>query len=163
VAPTTSIAPPQPPRCGIHDFGCTPCSALNPTRATHGPNINDYGCTTRGSGALPAPLLASPLGCERATGTASTSAVTVGEGHISGTFDQSSSDDHTGEAGLSAFDRQTHPVGHLGTNLVAGTFLRPRRPCRSELASCHGRRVCCLDRQQHLGSCPLSCWLQHHH
>jgi hypothetical protein len=36
----------------------------------------------------------------RATRTVSTSAVAVDEGHTSGTSGQSSSDDHTGEAGL---------------------------------------------------------------
>jgi hypothetical protein len=33
----------------------------------------------------------------------------------------------------------------------------------SELALRHGRRVCCLDRQQHMGPCSSSCWLQRHH
>jgi hypothetical protein len=43
---------------------------------------------------------------------------------------------------------------NLDVNLVAGALLRSCRPRRSELAPCHGRRVCCLDRQQHLGSRP---------
>jgi hypothetical protein len=99
----------------------------------------------------------------RAISTASTSVVAAGEGRTSGTSSQFSSNDHTGEAGLSASDRQTHPVGHLGANLVVGTLLHLHRPRRSKLASCHGRRVCCLDRQQHMGSYPSSCWFQHYH
>jgi hypothetical protein len=95
----------------------------------------------------------SPLGYARATVTASTSAVTAGEGCIGGTFDQSSSDDHAGEAGLLASDRQTYPVSHLGVNSVIGALLCMCHPHQSELAPLYGRRVCCLDRQHHLGSC----------
>jgi hypothetical protein len=124
------------------------------------PRCYDYSRTTCSSGALPAPLLVSPSSYVRGTGTASTSAVTTSECHTSGTSNQSSSDDYAGEAGLLATDRQTHPVGHLGANLIAGTFLRPLHPRRFELASHHGIRVYCLDRQQHLGSCPLSYWLK---
>jgi hypothetical protein len=57
--------------------------------------------------------IASPSGCAGATGTTSTSTVTVGEGHTSGTFGQPSSDDHVGETGLSATGRQTHVIDHL--------------------------------------------------
>jgi hypothetical protein len=71
-----------------------------------GPSIYDYDRTTHGSGALPTPLLALPTSCVRATGTASTSAVTAGEGRTSGTSDQFSSDDHASEVGLPA-DRLT--------------------------------------------------------
>jgi hypothetical protein len=93
------------PPCGAHVFGAAPRDALDSTRATHGPGVYDYDRTTHGSRALPAPLLVSPSGCARATSTASTSAVTTGEGRTGGTSGQSSSDDHTGEAGLPAFDR----------------------------------------------------------
>jgi hypothetical protein len=92
-------------------------------------SLYDSGRTTSGS----ARLLASPSGYVRATGTTSTSAVAAGEGHTNGTSSQSSSDDHVGEAGLPTSDRQTHPVGHLDVNLVAGALLRPRHPRRSEL------------------------------
>jgi hypothetical protein len=63
---------------------------------------------THGSGVspLPAALLASPSGCARATGIASTSAVAADEGYTNGTSSQHSSDDHIGEAGLPA-DRLT--------------------------------------------------------
>jgi hypothetical protein len=76
-------------------------------------SLYDSGRITCGS----APLLASPSGYVRATGTSSTSAVAAGEGRTNGTSSQSSSDDHVGEAGLLASDRQTHPVGHLDVNL----------------------------------------------
>jgi hypothetical protein len=133
------------PRAALTTFGA-PRSALNSSSVTRGPGVYDYGRTTRGPGALPAPLLTSPLGCARATSTASTSAVAVGEGHTGGTFDQSSFDDHTGKVGLPAFGRQTYTVGHFGANLVVGTLLHLRHPCQFELASCHRRRFCCLDR-----------------
>jgi hypothetical protein len=152
----------QPPPCSLYDFGCTPCGALNSTRTTRGPGVYDYGRTTRGCGALPVPLLAPPLGYARVTDTASTSAVTASEGRTGGISGQSSSDDHSGEAGFLASGRQTHPIGHLGVNLVVSTLLRPRCPSRSELVPRHRRRVCCLDWQQHMGSCPSPCCLQRH-
>jgi hypothetical protein len=89
-----------PHSCDAHDFSCVPCGALDSTRTTHGPDVYDYSRTTRGPGALPAPLLALPSGYVRATDTTSTSAVTVGEGHTGSTSGESSSDDHEGEAGL---------------------------------------------------------------
>jgi hypothetical protein len=79
-----------------HDFDSALRGAPDSTHATRGPSIYDYNRTTSGSSAL----LASPLGCARATVTASTSAVAVDEGCTSGTSDQSSSNDHAGEAGL---------------------------------------------------------------
>jgi hypothetical protein len=91
--------------------------------------------------------------CRRATG----------EGCTSGTSGQPSSDDHMGEAGLLTTGRQSHPIGHLGIKLVAGALLRPHRPRRSKLASRHGRRICFLDHQQHMGPYPLPHWLQHQH
>jgi hypothetical protein len=91
------------------DFDRPPCGAHNCTRAMRGPDVYDYGRTTHCSEVLHAPLLASPSGCTRATGTTSTSAVTAGEGHTSGTSSQSSSDDHAGEARLPASSRQTQP------------------------------------------------------
>jgi hypothetical protein len=72
----------------------------------HVPGVYNYGYTTLGSGALPAPLLASLLGCARATSTTSTSAVIAGEGRTGATSGQSSSNDHVGEEGLPA-DRLT--------------------------------------------------------
>jgi hypothetical protein len=50
------------------------------------------------------------------------------EGRIGGTSDQPLSDDHTGEVGLLTSGQQTHPVGHLGVNLVAGALLHPCHP-----------------------------------
>jgi hypothetical protein len=72
--------------------------------ATCGPGIHNSGHATRGSSVptLPAALLVSPLGCARAIGTASTSAVATGEGRTGGSSDQPSFDDHVGEAGLPA-------------------------------------------------------------
>jgi hypothetical protein len=103
---------------------------LDSTHATRGPGVHDSGRTTSGSvvPALSAALLVSPLGYVGATGTASASAVTVGEGCTCGTSGQPSPDDHTGEARLLAFNRQTHPVGHLSINQVVGALLHPRRP-----------------------------------
>jgi hypothetical protein len=63
-----------------------------------GPDIHDSAHASRGFGALA--LLVSPLGCTGATGTASTSAVAIGEGRTGGTYGQHSSDDHMGEVGL---------------------------------------------------------------
>jgi hypothetical protein len=114
--------------CGAREFGCAPRGALDSTRdpgvydsdcATHGPGVYNSGCATRGSGvydsgcatrgsgipALPATLLMSPSGYTRATGTASTSAIAADEGCTDGTSDQTSSDDHAGEAGLPATNR----------------------------------------------------------
>jgi hypothetical protein len=147
------------------DFGCTPRDALDSTCAMRDPGVHDSGRTTRASDvlAVPAALLASPSGCVGATGTASTSTIIDGEGRIGGTSDQPSSDDHVGEAGLPASDRQTHPIDQLSVNLVAGALLPLRRPRRSKLALRHGRKVCCLDRQQHMGSCSSPRWLQRRH
>jgi hypothetical protein len=83
---------------GFAEFDRLPGGALDSTRATRGPSIYDHSCTTRGFEAL----LAPPSGCARATVTASTSVVTIGEGYTGGTSGQSSSDDHAGEAGLLA-------------------------------------------------------------
>jgi hypothetical protein len=140
----------------IPDFGCAPRGSLDSTRATCGPIVYDSGCTTHGSDvlALPVALLASPSSYVRATDIASTSSVTVDEGRTGGSSSQPSSDDHVSKAGLPTFGRQTHLVSHLGIHLVVDALLRLCRPRRSELALHHGRRVCCLDRQQHLGSCP---------
>jgi hypothetical protein len=161
-APSSPASPTSAAPCSLYDFGCAPCGALNSTRTTRGPGIYDYSRTTHGSRALPAPLLAPPLGYARVTDTASTSAVTASEGRTGGTSGQSSSDDHSGEAGFLASGRQTHPIGHLGVNLVVSTLLRPRYPSRSELMPRHGRRVFRLDWQQHMGSCPSPCCLQRH-
>jgi hypothetical protein len=76
------------PLCGAHDFGCAQRGTLD---------------STRGSENLPAPILASRSGCVKATNTASTSAVVAGEGRTGGTSGQSSSDDHTDEAGVFGF------------------------------------------------------------
>jgi hypothetical protein len=70
------------------------------------------------------------------------------------TFDQPSSNDHVGEAGLSAIGRQTHHVGHFFIGLVSSALLCLRHPHRSKLVPHHERRICCLAHQQHLGSCP---------
>jgi hypothetical protein len=121
------------------DFGCVPRSALDSTRATRSPDVYNYGRTSRGSGAQPVPLFTSPSGCAKATDTASISAVTADKGRNGDTSGQSSSDDHAGEAWFPASGRQTHPVDHLGVNLVTGTLLPPRHPCRSELAPRHVR------------------------
>jgi hypothetical protein len=123
--------------CTARDFGCTP-------RGTH-----DSGRITCDSSipAIPAALLASPSGYAGATGTASTSAVATSKGYTGGLSGQPSSDDHAGEAGVPASDRQTHPVGHFGVDLVTGALLRPCRPRQSKLAPWHGRRICCPDCQ----------------
>jgi hypothetical protein len=96
-------------------------------------------------------------------GIGSTSAAAASEGRTGVTFDQPPSDDHIGEAGLLATSQQTHHVDHFGIGLVVGVLLCPRRPRQSELASRHGRRICCLDHQQHLGSCPSPHCLQLRH
>jgi hypothetical protein len=93
------------PPCGAHDFDCAPRNALDSTRTTHDPSVYDYSHTTRGPRALLAPLLTSPTGYARATGTTSTSTVTIGEGPTSGTSGQSSFDDHVGESGFPASTR----------------------------------------------------------
>jgi hypothetical protein len=124
-------------------------------RASCGLGIRDSTHASRGSD-IPA-LLTSPSGCAGATGTASTSAVAASEGRTDGTSSQPSSDDHAGEAELPATGRQTHLVGHLIVVALSGAHLRPRRPCRPVLASCHGGRICYFDHQQYLGSCPSSC------
>jgi hypothetical protein len=41
---------------------------------------------------------------------------------------RTANNDHMGEAGLLASGRQTHPIGHLGANLIADTLLYPGRP-----------------------------------
>jgi hypothetical protein len=153
------------PWCGAHNFGYTPRCALDSTRTMRGPDVYDSDCINCGSGipALPAALLASPSGYEGATGTASTAADATSKGRTGGTSCQPSSVDHAGEVGLPASGRQTHPVGHLSANLVAGSLLCLHRPRRSKLVQHHGRRICCLDCQQHLGSCPSPSWLQRHH
>jgi hypothetical protein len=113
--PHWAVRPPHPCRSFVvcfakfgraHDFGCAQRGALNSTCVTHGHGVYNHSRTTSGSGALPAPLLASPSGCARATITASTSAVAAGEGCTGGTFGQSSSNDHAGKAELPA-DRLT--------------------------------------------------------
>jgi hypothetical protein len=70
----------------------------------HGPGVPDSGRASRGSGILTlcVVLLASPSGYVGATGTASTSVVTIGEGYTGGISGQTSSDDHVGEVGLPA-------------------------------------------------------------
>jgi hypothetical protein len=143
---------------GAHDFGRTPRGAHD---ATHAMRDHNSRRATRGTGvpALPAALLTSPSGCAGATATASTSEVTIGEGHTCGTSGHPSSDDHVGEVGLLATNRQTHHVSHFGVDLVTGALLRLRCPHRSELAPHHGRRIYCLDRQQHMRSCPSPRWL----
>jgi hypothetical protein len=148
-----------------HGFGRAPRGTHDSTRATSSPDIYNSGRATRGIDvpALPTTLLVSPSGCVGATGTASTIAVAAGEGRTGGTSGQPSFDDHAGEAELPATGRQTHPVSHFGINLVASALLHPRHPRRSKLAPRHGRRICCLNRQQHLGSCPSPRWLQRHH
>jgi hypothetical protein len=149
------------PLCSAHDFGYAPLGALDSNHATHDPDVHDFGRATCPSDipAPPATLLVSPLGYVGATGTTSTSTVAASKGCTGGTSSQPSSDDHVGKAGFLTSDRQTHPVIHLGVHLVVGALLSPHRPHRSKLASRHGRRVCYLDRQQHLGSCPLPRWL----
>jgi hypothetical protein len=156
---------PPPPPCSTHDFGCTPRGALGSTCASRSPDVHNSGRATHGSDvlALPTTLLVSPLGCAGATGTASTSTVTASKGRTGGSSDHPSSDDHTGVAGFLASGRQTHPVGHYDVNLFTGVLLRPCHPGRSKLALRHGRRIYCLDCQQHLGSCPSLHWLQRHH
>jgi hypothetical protein len=67
-----------------------------PPAPTRGPSVYDHSSTTHISGALPA----SPSGYTGATITAFKSAVATGEHCTGGTSDQSSSDDHMGEAGL---------------------------------------------------------------
>jgi hypothetical protein len=120
-APTTSVAP--------HAS----------TRATRGPGVHDFARASRGSD-VPA-LLTSPSGYVGATGTASTSAITVGEGRTSGTSGQPSSDDHTGETGISAIGQQTHTTGHLVIVALSDAHLRPCHPRRPVLASCNGGRI----------------------
>jgi hypothetical protein len=85
-----------------HGFSYVQHGALDSTHATRSPSIYDHNRTTHGSGTLPA----LPSGCARATISASTSAVATNEGCTGGTCGQSSSEDHAGEAGLSA-DRLT--------------------------------------------------------
>jgi hypothetical protein len=72
-----------------------------------------------------------PSGYAGATGTTSTSAVTVGKGRTGGTSGQPSFDDHMGEAGLSAIRQQTLPVSHFDIDLITSALLCPRCPCRS--------------------------------
>jgi hypothetical protein len=119
--------------CGAHDIGNAPPGALDSIRATCDPAIYDSGHATRGSGisGLPAKLLALPSGYAGATDTSSTSAVATDKGRIGGSSDQPSSDDHAGEEGLPAFDRQTHPFTQFGVDLVAGALLHLRRPRQS--------------------------------
>jgi hypothetical protein len=94
------------PRAAPMTSAAPPCSALDSTRTTHSPSVNDSGHTTHASGvpALPA-LIESPSNCAGATGTTSTSAVAVGEGCTSDTSGQPSFDDHAGEATLLASSR----------------------------------------------------------
>jgi hypothetical protein len=166
--PPEAVRPPRPNNiliASFTDFGRAPRGAHDSARAMHGPDIHDTGHATRGTDvpALSIALVASPSGYKRATGTTPTSVSAADEGRIGGTFDQPSFDDHANEAGLPAIDQQTYLVGHLSIGLVAGALLCLHYPRRSEVAPHHGRRICCLDRQQHLGSCPLPCWLQCHH
>jgi hypothetical protein len=100
--------------CYADAFDCVPRGAHDSTRAFCGSGI-------------PA-LLTSPSGCARATDTASTSAITAGEGRTGDTFSQPSSNDHAGEAELSATDRQTHIVGHLVIAALSSAHLYPRCP-----------------------------------
>jgi hypothetical protein len=120
-----------------------------------GPGIPDSARTFRGSGFLAQLML--PSGYTRATGTASTSAVAAGEGRTHGTSSTSavaasegrsdgtsgppSSDDHMGEVKLPTTNRQTHTIGHLIVTTLSGAHLRPSRPRRAILASCHGGRI----------------------
>jgi hypothetical protein len=85
---------------GARVFHCAPHDDHDYTRATRSLCVPDSARTSCGSDILA--KLMSPLGCVRATDTASTSAITVGEGRTGGTFGQSSSDDHAGEARLPA-------------------------------------------------------------
>jgi hypothetical protein len=102
-ASPTSAAPHAASTTSVHPRG-----ALDSNGATCGLSIHYSGHATHDSGIpdLPAALVGSPSGCTRATGTASTSAVTTGEDCTGGTSGQPSSDDHVGEAGLLA-DRLT--------------------------------------------------------
>jgi hypothetical protein len=91
---------------GAHDFSHAPRGAHDSTHATRGLDIYDSGCATHGTSvpALPAALVASPLGYVGSTDTASTSKVTTVEGRTGGTSSQPSSNDHAGEARLPATD-----------------------------------------------------------
>jgi hypothetical protein len=161
--------------CGAHDFshaprgtydsGRIPRDAYDSDRATRGPSIHDFGRAlhTVVVPTLPTAILAPPSGCAGATDVASTSAFPTDEGRTGGASRQPSSDDHAGKAGLSATSRQTHPIGHFNIGLVTGAHLGLLCPCQSELASRNGRIICCLEHQQHLGSCLVPCWLQRCH
>jgi hypothetical protein len=124
---------------GAHDFSCTPPSANDTTYAMHGLGIHDSARASRGSSILA--LLASPSGYATATDITSTSIVATGEGRTGGTSGQSSSDDHTGEAGLLATGLQTHTIGHHVVAALFGVHLSPCGPSRHILTLCHGRRI----------------------
>jgi hypothetical protein len=65
------------------------------------------------------------LGYVGATGIASTSVVTAGDGHTGGTSGQPSSNDHTGVAGLPDTSQQTHTISHLVAATLSSAHLRP--------------------------------------
>jgi hypothetical protein len=122
-----------------HAFSDTPRSAHDSTRAMCGLGVHDSVRAFCGS-SIPA-LLVSPSGYVRATSTASTSVVAVGEGRTSATSCQPSSNDLEGEAGLPAAGQQTHIVGNLVVAALSGAHLRPRRPHRPFLVPYHGGRI----------------------
>jgi hypothetical protein len=92
----------------LADFHHAPRGAHDSTRTTCSLGVHDSALTSCGF-SIPT-LLASPSGYTGATGIASPSAVAAGKGHTGGTSGQPSSNDHTGEAGLSAVGWQTHIV-----------------------------------------------------
>jgi hypothetical protein len=89
---------------GAHDFGCSPSGAYDSSHATRSPDIHNSSCTMHGPDVptLVATLFVPPSGKVGATGTTSTLAFPIGEGCTGGTSSQPSSDDHVGEARLSA-------------------------------------------------------------
>jgi hypothetical protein len=121
------------------DFHRAPRDTHDPTRAKRDPDVHDSARASRGS-EVPA-LLTSPLGCVGATSIASTSVVATGEGRTSVTSSQPSSDDHVGEARLTATGHQTHIVNHLDIIALSSAHLRPCRPHRPVLALCRGGRI----------------------
>jgi hypothetical protein len=147
------------------NFSRAPCGAHDSDCVIPGPDIHDSDHATCGPCVLvlPATLLASPSGYATATSAASTSALPADEGHISDAPSQPSSDDHASEAGFLTTDHQNHHVDHFIVGLDTNALLRPCHPRRFELALHHGKRICCLDHQQHMRSCPSPHWLQRRH